>query len=169
MKCELCFDDYLDLPSLTQIQGNNTWIHGNMGYVILESMIWFDLIWLDIPNLTENNIHYGEYSFYYTDDLQATSTFLFHFHFHTVDADELRDFVILHSKYNSQFTSFHFTSFQFTYFSWLICCHNFHDHWSLFGDYLHHHLQEHSNHHWMKWYVVLEDLEWEMRNENENE
>ena len=56
-------------------------------------------------------------------------------------------------------------SFQFTYFSWLMCCHNFHDHWSLFCDYLDHHLQEHNhtNHHWMKWYVVLEDLEWEMK------
>ena len=39
MKCELCFDDYLDLPSLTQIQGNKGCIHENMGYVILESMI----------------------------------------------------------------------------------------------------------------------------------
>ena len=40
MKCELCCDnDCLDLPSLTQIQGNQDGIHGNMGYVILESMI----------------------------------------------------------------------------------------------------------------------------------
>ena len=40
MKCELCFDGCLDLPSLTQIQGNgNDWDHKNMGYVILESMI----------------------------------------------------------------------------------------------------------------------------------
>ena len=40
MKCELCFDDCLDLPSLTQIQGNQSWnIHRNMGYVKLESMI----------------------------------------------------------------------------------------------------------------------------------
>ena len=40
MKCELCCDnDCLDLPSLTQIQGNQDEIHGNMGYVILESMI----------------------------------------------------------------------------------------------------------------------------------
>ena len=39
MKYELCFDDYLDLPSLTQIQGNQNGIHHNMGYVILESMI----------------------------------------------------------------------------------------------------------------------------------
>ena len=39
MKCELCFDDCLDLPSLTQIQGNKVGIHGDMGYVILESMI----------------------------------------------------------------------------------------------------------------------------------
>ena len=74
------------------------------------------------------------------------------------------------SKYNS-----HFISFQFTYFSWLMCCHNFHDHWSLFCDYLDHHLQEPTNHDiynqyhcsifflWMKWYVVLEDLEWEMK------
>ena len=42
MKCELCFDDCLDLPSLTQIEGNQESIHPNMGYVILESMI--DLI-----------------------------------------------------------------------------------------------------------------------------
>ena len=59
------------------------------------------------------------------------------------------------SKHNS-----HFISFQFTYFSWLICCHNFHNHWFSFCDY--NHLQEHI-YHWMKWYVVLEDLEWEMK------
>ena len=81
MKCELCFDDCLDLPSLTQIQGKQYFIHYYMGYVILESMIWFDLIWLDIPNLTENNIDYGDSSFGYTADLQATSTFPFHFIF----------------------------------------------------------------------------------------
>ena len=40
MKCELCCDDdCLDLPSLTQIQGNNDYIHRRMGYVKLESMI----------------------------------------------------------------------------------------------------------------------------------
>ena len=39
MKCELCCDnDCLDLPSLTQIQGN-AGIHKYMGYVKLESMI----------------------------------------------------------------------------------------------------------------------------------
>ena len=38
MKCEF-FDDCLDLPSLTQIQGNTWDIHCYMGYVILESMI----------------------------------------------------------------------------------------------------------------------------------
>ena len=48
MKCELCFDDCLDLPSLTQIQANQNGIHGCMGYVKLESMIWFDLIWFDL-------------------------------------------------------------------------------------------------------------------------
>ena len=48
MKYEFCFDDYLDLPSLTQIQGNQDSIHPFMGYVILESMIWFDLIWFDL-------------------------------------------------------------------------------------------------------------------------
>ena len=75
---ELCCDNNcLDLPSLTQIQGNGKNIHCHMGYVKLESMIWFDLIWLDIPNLTENNIHYGEDSFEYTADLRATSTFPF--------------------------------------------------------------------------------------------
>ena len=39
MKCELCFDECLDLPSLTQIQGNQYGIHAYMGNVILESMI----------------------------------------------------------------------------------------------------------------------------------
>ena len=39
MEYELCFDNCLDLPSLTQIQGNKDYIHCNMGYVILESMI----------------------------------------------------------------------------------------------------------------------------------
>ena len=93
MKCELCFDNCLDLPSLTQIQGNQDNIHKYMGYVILESMIWFDLIWLDIPNLTEDNIHYGEGSFEYTADLQATSTFPFHFHFHVLDASALENVI----------------------------------------------------------------------------
>ena len=62
-------------------------------------LIWFDLIWLDIPNLTDNNIDYGKDSFSFTADLQATSTFPFHFHFHVLDADGLRDSVILHSQY----------------------------------------------------------------------
>ena len=39
MKCELCFDDCLDLPSLTHIQADQDGIHEYMGYVILESMI----------------------------------------------------------------------------------------------------------------------------------
>ena len=39
MKYELCYDYYLDLPSLTQIQGNQDYIHERMGYMILESMI----------------------------------------------------------------------------------------------------------------------------------
>ena len=40
MKCELCCDnDCLDLPSLTEIQGNGDDIHRRMGKVILESMI----------------------------------------------------------------------------------------------------------------------------------
>ena len=40
MKCELCCDnDCLDLPSLTEIQGNRDDIHRYMGHVILESMI----------------------------------------------------------------------------------------------------------------------------------
>ena len=47
MKCELCFDtNCLDLPSLTEIQceGYGWYIHGYMGYVKLESIIWFDLV-----------------------------------------------------------------------------------------------------------------------------
>ena len=35
---EFVVDGCLDLPSLTQIQGNQPFIHCNMGYVILESM-----------------------------------------------------------------------------------------------------------------------------------
>ena len=70
-----------------------------MGTVILESTIWLDLTWLDIPNLTDNSIDYGEHSFEFTADLQATSTFHFIF-ISFVDADGLRDFIILHSKYN---------------------------------------------------------------------
>ena len=66
-------------------------------------------------------------------------------------------------KHNSNFISIYIT-----YFSWLMCCHNFHDHWWLFCDYLDNHLQEHY-YYWMKWYVIWEDLEWKMRNENENE
>ena len=102
---EMCFDDCLDLPSLTKIQGNrHDRIHEYMGYVILESMIWFDLIWfdliwLDIPNPTENNIHYGEGSFEYTADLQATSTFPFHFHFHVLDAPALENVIRRMSEY----------------------------------------------------------------------
>ena len=99
MKCELRFDNCLDLPSLTQIQGNQESIHQCMGYVILESMIWFDLIWLDIPNLSENNIHYGQMSFEYTAGLQATSTFSFHFHFHVLDASALESVIRSMSKY----------------------------------------------------------------------
>ena len=73
MKCELCCDDNcLDLPSLTQIQGNCTHIHNRMGYVVLEGIIIIVVfLTVDIPNLTENNIHYGECSFEYTADLQA--------------------------------------------------------------------------------------------------
>ena len=94
MKCELCCDnDCLDLPSLTEIKGNRGNIHCRMGHVILESMIWFDLIWLDIPNLTENNIHYRYGSFKYTADLQATSTFPFPFHFHAIDASALENVI----------------------------------------------------------------------------
>ena len=90
MEYELCFDDCLDLPSLTQIQGNCTHIHNRMGYVVLEGIIIIVVfLTVDIPNLTENNIHYGKGSFEHTADLQATSTFPFHFHFHVLDAPAL--------------------------------------------------------------------------------
>ena len=41
MKCELCFDNCLDLPSLTEINCDVDCekCHEYMGYVILESMI----------------------------------------------------------------------------------------------------------------------------------
>ena len=32
--------------------------------------------------------------------MQSASTFPFHFHFHVLDADGLRDYIILHSHYN---------------------------------------------------------------------
>ena len=100
MNSELyCDNNCLDLPSLTQIQGNQDGIHQFMGYVILESIIWFDLIWLDIPNLTENNIHYGYYSFCNTADLQATSTFPFHSHSHVLDAHALENVIRRMSYY----------------------------------------------------------------------
>ena len=60
MKCELCFDDCLDLPSLTEIQGNGIGIHFYMGYVILESMIWFDLIWFDLTRHSKS--HWKQHS-----------------------------------------------------------------------------------------------------------
>ena len=60
MKCELCFDYCLDLPSLTQIQGNQDSIHLCMGYVILESMIWFDLIWFDL--IRHSKSHWKQHS-----------------------------------------------------------------------------------------------------------
>ena len=99
MKYELCFDECLDLPSLTKIEGKEGSIHRYMGYVILESMIWFDLIWIDIPNLTDNNIHYGQYSLWNIADLQATSTFPFHFHFHVLDANALENVIRGMSEY----------------------------------------------------------------------
>ena len=57
---EMCFDDCLDLPSLTQIQGNQECIHMCMGYVILESMIWFDLIWFDL--IRHSKSHWKQHS-----------------------------------------------------------------------------------------------------------
>ena len=60
MKCELCFDDCLDLPSLTQIKGNHNSIHAGMGYVKLESMIWFDLIWFDL--IRHSKSHWKQHS-----------------------------------------------------------------------------------------------------------
>ena len=62
MKCELCCDDNcLDLPSLTEIQGNRyDGIHRYMGYVKLESMIWFDLIWYDM--IRHSKSHWKQHS-----------------------------------------------------------------------------------------------------------
>ena len=77
-------------------------------------------------------------------------------------ANTLLEFEWVKEDLNNHQNTIHI-SFQFTYFSWLMCCHNFHDHWSLFHDYLDHHLKE-CPIHWMKWYVVWEDLKW-MRNE----
>ena len=68
----------------------------------------------------------------------------------------------LNNHQNTINISFQFISIYITYFSWLMYCHNFHDHWWLLCDYLDYHLQE-FYYHWMKWYVILEDLEWEMK------
>ena len=38
MKCELCFDDCLDLPSLTQIKGDGEWIHSTT-FIIHEDIV----------------------------------------------------------------------------------------------------------------------------------
>ena len=56
MNCELCCDDdCLDLPSLTGIEGDVGYIHACMGYVILESMIWFNLIWFDLTRHSKSH------------------------------------------------------------------------------------------------------------------
>ena len=61
MKYELYFDNNcLDLPSLTEIQGNRWYIHCCMGHVILESMIWFDLIWFDLTR--HSKYHWKQHS-----------------------------------------------------------------------------------------------------------
>ena len=98
MICELgCENDCLDLPSLSIIRCNsiNDFIHQYMGHVILESMIYYYYIWIDIPNLTESNIHYGKFSFHYTADLQARSTCVSVIY--CVDADGLRNYIVHHS------------------------------------------------------------------------
>ena len=56
-------------------------------------LIWFDLILIDIPNLTIFNSNYGTYSFISTAYLQATSTFPFQFHFHVLDAPGLEKYI----------------------------------------------------------------------------
>ena len=118
MKYDLCFDNNcLDLPSLTEIKGYSH-IHGYMGYVILESMIWFDLIWFDLIwfdliwfdliwfDLNRySKSHWKQHSLWKKCiflDCRFTSNkyFSFHFHFHILDADGLRYFSILHSQIN---------------------------------------------------------------------
>ena len=89
MKGELCFDnDCLDLPSLTEIQGNGKCIHERMGHVILESMIWFDLI------TRHSKSHWKQHSlwrmFIFLHFRCASNKyFSFHFHFHILDAPAL--------------------------------------------------------------------------------
>ena len=80
MNCELCCDnDCLDLPSLTQIhyqERNYNSIFTAIGYIELESIACLfgnSCDKLDIPNLTEDNIHCGKESFGYAADLHATS------------------------------------------------------------------------------------------------
>ena len=59
MKCEFCcYDNCLDLPSLTKIQGNQEGIYHCMGYVILESMICFYLIWYNRHSKSHRKQHW---------------------------------------------------------------------------------------------------------------
>ena len=91
----IVFDNYLDLPSLTQIQGNQDGIHRYMGYVILESMIWFDLIWFDLNRHSKS--HWKQHSvrkrlFIWIHCRFTSNKYFFisfHFHFHVLDASAL--------------------------------------------------------------------------------
>ena len=72
----MCVDDYLDLPSLTNIQceGHCWCIHSCIGNVILESGNDFiHPLSIDIPNLTFDSINYGNYSFFSTAQITTTS------------------------------------------------------------------------------------------------
>ena len=94
MKCELCCDnDCLDLPSLTEIKRNRYGgIHRYMGYVILESMIWFDLIWFDLTRHSKS--HWKQHSLrrifiWMHCRFASNKYFSISFPFHVLDAPAL--------------------------------------------------------------------------------
>ena len=67
--------------SFTHWNQGKWWLSYSLLYGICDirkyDLIWFDLTWIDIPNLTLFKSRYGKNSFGFTADLQATSTFHF--------------------------------------------------------------------------------------------
>ena len=75
-----------------------------MGHVILESMIWFDLIWFDLTRHSKS--HWKQHSLWkeivrkynrFTSNKYIIVKFIYSYN---VDADGLRDFIFIHSYHN---------------------------------------------------------------------
>ena len=96
MKYELYFDNNncVDLPSLTkiQIQGNGNWIHEYMGHVILEGMIWYDLINKTFRISQKTTFIMGKIHLN-TLLILKQQVFNIHFHFHNLDASVLAKYI----------------------------------------------------------------------------